>query len=84
MFRKYFLPYLVWWFYRLLSGSWKKSVVEHPLVTKARKNHQPVILAHWHGDELALLPLVKHYQLATMTSTSLVVPHQKVLQQEEE
>ncbi|MCB0341554.1 MAG: DUF374 domain-containing protein [Pseudobdellovibrionaceae bacterium] len=29
-----------------------------------------MILAHWHGDELALLHLVKPYRLATMTSTS--------------
>ncbi|MCB0419876.1 MAG: DUF374 domain-containing protein [Bdellovibrionales bacterium] len=35
--------------------------------------HQPektYILAHWHGDELALLPTIKKYPLCTMTSTS--------------
>lgn len=30
----------------------------------------PVIFAHWHGDELAIIPLVKTYSIATMTSTS--------------
>ncbi|MCB0391722.1 MAG: DUF374 domain-containing protein [Bdellovibrionales bacterium] len=29
-----------------------------------------MILAHWHGDELAVLHLVKVFKLATMTSTS--------------
>lgn len=34
------------------------------------KLKRPFLLAHWHGDEVILLPLVKRYRLATMTSTS--------------
>lgn len=30
----------------------------------------PTLLAHWHGDELAVLHLVSRLHLATMTSTS--------------
>jgi lysophospholipid acyltransferase (LPLAT)-like uncharacterized protein len=37
---------------------------------KALKSQQGFIMAHWHGDELAILHLVKRYRLATMTSTS--------------
>lgn len=32
--------------------------------------NKPFLLAHWHGDELVLLHLVKRYKIATMTSTS--------------
>lgn len=34
------------------------------------REHQPFILAHWHGDEVALLHLISRYKLATMISTS--------------
>lgn len=33
-------------------------------------NKTPLALAHWHGDEIALLHLVKKYKIATITSTS--------------
>ncbi|RME16318.1 MAG: DUF374 domain-containing protein [Bdellovibrio sp.] len=62
--------YLVWLFYRLLSWSWRITVEEHPFVSKLLKEKRPIILAHWHGDELALIHLVKPYKLATMTSQS--------------
>lgn len=31
---------------------------------------KPVVLSHWHGDELALLTLITRYRLATIASTS--------------
>jgi len=34
------------------------------------KNKEPLILAHWHGDEIALISQVRRYQIATITSTS--------------
>lgn len=34
------------------------------------KERKPILLAHWHGDEIALLHLVSRYHLATITSTS--------------
>ena len=37
---------------------------------EALKNKTPFLLAHWHGDELALLKLASRYSIATMTSTS--------------
>ena len=39
-------------------------------MTDLLQKSSPLILAHWHGDELALIHLVKRYRLATMTSTS--------------
>ncbi len=69
-FRRHFFPFLVYWLYRLWSFSWRIHLDEPPEMQKALKNNQPFILAHWHGDELALLVLAKRYRIATMTSTS--------------
>lgn len=33
-------------------------------------NQVPIILAHWHGDELALLHLIGHYKICTISSQS--------------
>ncbi|MGZ5278580.1 MAG: lysophospholipid acyltransferase family protein [Pseudobdellovibrionaceae bacterium] len=38
----------------------KKSIAER----------QPLIFAHWHGDEVALIYMVGRYRIATITSTS--------------
>jgi lysophospholipid acyltransferase (LPLAT)-like uncharacterized protein len=60
----------VYWIYRLLMATWRVRLHQHPLVEKQRAENKPVVLAHWHGDELALIHLVKPLKLATMTSTS--------------
>jgi len=70
MLRTYLIPRLVWWFYKALYSTWTIKIVEHPDTTHALKEGNPLVLAHWHGDELALLHIVKKYHLATMTSTS--------------
>jgi lysophospholipid acyltransferase (LPLAT)-like uncharacterized protein len=62
--------WLVYYFYRLIIALWRIKIVEHPDVTAKIKAGHPLILAHWHGDELALIHLVRPYNLATMTSTS--------------
>lgn len=43
---------------------------EPPEFIQALKEKSPMILAHWHGDELALVQLVKRYNIGTITSTS--------------
>ena len=70
MFRQYLLPVLVYWFYRLLFMTWRKTVIEDEPLRNALDNNQPVIFAHWHGHELAITFLVSRYKLATMTSVS--------------
>lgn len=37
---------------------------------KLLENGDPVIFAHWHGDETVLLSLIGKYRIATITSTS--------------
>ncbi len=70
MFRKYILSFIVYVFYRTLSLTWRVRIVEPESLIHARKEKKAVVLAHWHGDELALISLARHYRLATITSTS--------------
>lgn len=70
MFRRYILPWLVWIFYRLWTATWKITIVESEGMKSALRNGEPIVLAHWHGDELCVLHLVTHYKIGTMTSTS--------------
>ena len=70
IFRKYFLPYLVLFFYILLSSTWRKKLIISDETQRAIKDGRRILLAHWHGDELAVLHLVNRFKLATMTSTS--------------
>lgn len=70
MWRHYFLAVLTYLFYRLLMLTWRITLDECPEFQKALRDRTPVILAHWHGDELAVMHLVKRYRIATITSTS--------------
>ena len=70
MFRKYILPIIVFILYRTLSATWRVRVVEPESLKLSLKNHTPAVLAHWHGDELALIYLVKRYRIATIASQS--------------
>ncbi|MGH8492043.1 MAG: lysophospholipid acyltransferase family protein [Moraxellaceae bacterium] len=70
MFRAIVLPLLVYALYRLLHASWRVTFDECPSFRQALAERQPVILAHWHGDELAFMHLVARYRIATITSTS--------------
>ncbi|MEQ1722113.1 MAG: DUF374 domain-containing protein [Pseudobdellovibrio sp.] len=62
--------FLVWIIYRLISWSWRIQIHEPQRLIESTKNKTPFVLAHFHGDEIALLFLVKRYKLATMISTS--------------
>lgn len=62
--------FIVYVFYRILYATWRFRIIEHAAFADLSAKEKPLILAHWHGDELALLPLVRKYKLCTMTSTS--------------
>lgn len=64
------LGILVWVLYRVLSWTWKLTLVEPPELQERLRTRKPVLFAHWHGDELGLLQLTRHYRIATITSTS--------------
>lgn len=64
------LGVLVWFLYKLLSWTWKITLIEPPSMQKYLKDREPILLAHWHGDELAMIWKIKDYRLAIITSTS--------------
>ena len=64
------LGFIVWIIYRLISWSWRVQIYEPKELLENIKNKRPYILAHFHGDEAALLFLTKKYRLSTMISTS--------------
>lgn len=68
--RGLFLGIIVWSIYRLLYASWRLEVHVPESLKAALKNKTPFVLAHFHGDEGALLWMVLKYRLATMVSTS--------------
>lgn len=68
--RGIFVGFIVWFIYRLISWSWKIQIQEPDRLLENIKNKKPYILAHFHGDEAALLFLTKKYGLSTMISTS--------------
>jgi lysophospholipid acyltransferase (LPLAT)-like uncharacterized protein len=70
MFRRYFLPRIGWWIYRAWSWSWRVKLIESSGLQSAKSNGEALIFAHWHGDELCIMPLVGPYKIATMISTS--------------
>lgn len=70
MFRRFVLPWLAFLFYWLWSATWRVKCVESHGLKRAKDANEPLIFAHWHGDELKIFPLVAPYRIATMTSTS--------------
>lgn len=68
--RHYVGPAFVHALYRSLAATWRVTFDESPSFREALATHRPVIMAHWHGDELALIHLVVRYRIATLTSTS--------------
>lgn len=68
--RLFCLGTAIWLFYRLLVLTWRIRIVEHDSVSRARREGQSCVFAHWHGDELVFAQLAGAYRIATMTSTS--------------
>jgi lysophospholipid acyltransferase (LPLAT)-like uncharacterized protein len=68
--RVYVGPSLVYAIYVSLRATWRVTFDECASFREALAARRPVILAHWHGDELALIQLVVRYRIATLTSTS--------------
>lgn len=64
------LGFVLWIFYRSLSLTWRISVEEPEQMRSDVKSKTPMILAHWHGDEIPLVALTPRYKIATIVSTS--------------
>lgn len=70
MFRRKFLSWIVLGIYRVLAGTWRTTVVASPEFQADFAAGKPLIFAHWHRDELAVLKHVGRFRIATMTSHS--------------
>lgn len=68
--RRHLAPGLLYGIYSLLRATWRVTVDEPPSLRQAMAERRPVIMAHWHGDELALIHLAAYFRIATITSTS--------------
>ncbi len=68
--RKYIFSVLIWAFFKSLSLTWRLTLEEPDAMKKSLADRDPLIFAHWHGDELALLDIIPRYRIATITSTS--------------
>jgi len=69
-FRKYILGFIVWLFFKSLSLTWRVTISEPEEMKNSLARKEPLIFAHWHGDEVALIYMVGRYRIATITSTS--------------
>lgn len=63
-------PHLLFAFYKLLQWSWRIQIVEVCEVQELTKENKSFVIAHWHGDELGILHLLKPYRVACIISTS--------------
>jgi lysophospholipid acyltransferase (LPLAT)-like uncharacterized protein len=70
MFREWVLPWIVWFFYRTWTWTWRIRLVEPEALLRAKATGDRLVFAHWHGDELCIVPQVTAFRIATMTSTS--------------
>lgn len=61
---------LVFAFYSLLRLTWRIRIHEPEDFKRALAAGEPMVFAHWHGDELGIVFLLKRYRSAAMVSTS--------------
>jgi lysophospholipid acyltransferase (LPLAT)-like uncharacterized protein len=70
MFRRHVLPLLVYAIYSALKFTWRIEIHESESLKLALRDKRPIVIGHWHGDELGLLFILKLYRICAMTSTS--------------
>lgn len=66
----FFASYLLYFFYRLLYWTWKIEIRESDELKKLLASNSIFVVAHWHGEELGILHLLKPYRVACMVSQS--------------
>jgi lysophospholipid acyltransferase (LPLAT)-like uncharacterized protein len=66
---RWLAPWLGFVIYKILYSTWRISISEPPEMREAIKAGT-VTFAHWHGDELAILYLLKPYRACAITSIS--------------
>lgn len=70
MSRSGLLSFLIWCYLKVVWFTSRVKIIESELFQKDLQDKKPIVLAHWHGDELMLLRIVPRYKLCTMVSLS--------------
>ena len=70
MLNKFVLPYLLFGVYKLLQWSWRITIIENQTIKTLVKEKKSFVIAHWHGDEMGILHLLKKYHVGCIISTS--------------
>lgn len=64
------IPYVLFIVYGLLRLTWRIKIHEHENFKKLMTENKMFVPGHWHGEELGLLYMLKHYHVACMVSLS--------------
>jgi lysophospholipid acyltransferase (LPLAT)-like uncharacterized protein len=67
---RWLAPWVGFFIYKILYSTWRISISETPEMRQAMNSGTPIIYAHWHGDELAILHLLKPHRASAMASNS--------------
>lgn len=68
--RAWILAWIVYFLYRVLQFTWKIELIEPDSMKERFRKNEPIIMTHWHGDELVLIQLFSIYKIGTIVSTS--------------
>lgn len=63
-------PWAGFLLYKTLFFTWRVTVIESEDLKRSKRDNQPRVFAHWHGDELGILYLLKPNRACAMISTS--------------
>lgn len=66
----FFASYFLYFIYRLFQWTWRIEIRENEELTKLLATNSQFVVAHWHGEELGILYLLKRYKVACMVSQS--------------
>lgn len=67
---KKLIPYLLFTVYSLIRFTWRVKVVESAGLKKLLSENKLFVVAHWHGEELGIIYLLKRYHVACIVSQS--------------
>lgn len=65
-----FASYFLYFLYRLFQLTWKIEIRESDEFKKLLAKDSLFVIAHWHGEELGILHLLKPYRVSCMVSQS--------------
>ncbi len=66
----FFASYFLYFIYRAFQFTWKIEIRENEALKKLLAKDGLFVVAHWHGEELGILHLLKPYRVACMVSQS--------------